>query len=99
MEGFGIPPLEALACGTPVIVSDIPAHREVLGEAALFVKLGNSQSWAKSIQLLADLSIVDACLTAAQARLSKFTWNNAVDALERALLSVEPSIESLRRKS
>ena len=35
-EGFGLPPLEALACGCPVAVSDIPAHREVCGEAACY---------------------------------------------------------------
>lgn len=31
VEGFGLPPLEALACGTPVVVTDIPAHRETMG--------------------------------------------------------------------
>jgi glycosyltransferase involved in cell wall biosynthesis len=36
-EGFGLPPVEALACGTPVTVSDIPALREVLGNRATFV--------------------------------------------------------------
>jgi len=36
-EGFGLPPLEALACGTPVIVSDIPVFREVAGDAAVTV--------------------------------------------------------------
>ena len=35
-EGFGLPPLEAMACGCPVAVSDIPAHREVFGGAALY---------------------------------------------------------------
>jgi glycosyltransferase involved in cell wall biosynthesis len=35
-EGFGMPPLEAMACGCPVAVSDIPAHREVCGEAAIY---------------------------------------------------------------
>lgn len=39
-EGFGLPPLEALACGARVIASDLPAHREVLGEQARFVDLG-----------------------------------------------------------
>lgn len=38
-EGFGFPPLEALACGARVLASDIPAHREVLGAAARFVPL------------------------------------------------------------
>jgi glycosyltransferase involved in cell wall biosynthesis len=35
-EGFGLPPLEAMACGCPVAVSDIPAHREICGEAAMY---------------------------------------------------------------
>jgi len=36
-EGFGFPPLEAMQLGTPAIVSDIPAHRWALGDAALFI--------------------------------------------------------------
>src|SRR5271166_1171901 len=35
-EGFGLPPLEAMACGCPVAVSDIPAHREVCGGTARY---------------------------------------------------------------
>lgn len=35
-EGFGYPPLEALQCGTPPVLSDIPSHRWVCGEAALY---------------------------------------------------------------
>lgn len=40
-EGFGFPPLEALACGAPVLVSDIPVHREILGEAAAYFEPDN----------------------------------------------------------
>ena len=38
-EGFSFPPLEALACGAPVLASDIPVHREILGAAAQYVPL------------------------------------------------------------
>jgi glycosyltransferase involved in cell wall biosynthesis len=40
-EGFGLPTIEALACGTPVVVSDLPVLREVLGDRATFVEPGD----------------------------------------------------------
>jgi glycosyltransferase involved in cell wall biosynthesis len=40
-EGFGLPTIEALACGTPVVACDVPALREVLGARATFVPLGD----------------------------------------------------------
>jgi len=98
-EGFGIPPLEALACETPVIASDIPVHREILGETVQYIKLGNPQSWAEAIESLTDSSTINARLQEGQKVLSKFTWNNAVNALEHALLSVEPRLEDSRRRA
>jgi glycosyltransferase involved in cell wall biosynthesis len=44
-EGFGLPPLEAMARGKSVIVSDISIFRELFGDVAIFVKLGDSSSW------------------------------------------------------
>jgi glycosyltransferase involved in cell wall biosynthesis len=52
-EGFGLPPLEAMAHGTAVIASDIPAHRELLGDAALFFPPEDGEALAQSLLRLA----------------------------------------------
>lgn len=44
-EGFGCPPLEAMQCGCPVVVSDIPTHRWVYGEAALYGNPYDVNTW------------------------------------------------------
>jgi alpha-1,3-rhamnosyl/mannosyltransferase len=51
-EGFGLPGLEALACGAPVLATDIPAHREVLGDAAEYAGPGDAPSLARALRRL-----------------------------------------------
>lgn len=51
-EGFGLPPLEAMACGTPVIASDIGALRETTGGNALLVGAGDIRAWSEAIEML-----------------------------------------------
>lgn len=53
-EGFGLPVIEAMACGTPVLVSDIEVLREVGGRAASYVPVGNAGAWATAILGLLD---------------------------------------------
>lgn len=54
-EGFGLPVVEALACGTPVVASDLPVLREVGGEAAAYCPVGDIDSWSDAvIELVRD---------------------------------------------
>jgi glycosyltransferase involved in cell wall biosynthesis len=48
-EGFGLPVLEALACGTPVVASDLPALREVGGEAACYCLPDDIEAWSAAV--------------------------------------------------
>lgn len=48
-EGFGLPLVESLACGTPVVASGIPAFREVGGSAAIFCEVGDDRAWAETV--------------------------------------------------
>lgn len=54
-EGFGWPIIEAQKSGIPVICSDIPIHREIAGDAAIFVNSKNPEDWAKAVDSLNDL--------------------------------------------
>jgi glycosyltransferase involved in cell wall biosynthesis len=49
-EGFGLPPLEAMACGTPAVVSDIPALRESTAGTARLVPPGDVAAWARALR-------------------------------------------------
>lgn len=49
-EGFGLPPLEAMACGTPAVVSDIPALRESTAGTARLVPPGDVPAWADALR-------------------------------------------------
>lgn len=55
-EGFGIPPIEAMASNTPVIVSDIPVFHEVLLDSVLYVNPGDPESWKVALDKLMNLS-------------------------------------------
>jgi glycosyltransferase involved in cell wall biosynthesis len=77
-EGFGLPPLEAMACQVPVVASDIPAHRETAGNAALFVPPDDPDSMADSIERAwNDDELRASLMEQGASRVKRFTWDEA----------------------
>ncbi len=77
-EGFGIPNLEAMACGTPIVASDIPVFREVLKDAAFFVRPDDPQDIAKGIETVISNSILRAeLIRKGSIRVQDFSWERS----------------------
>lgn len=74
-EGFGLPPLEAMACGTPVITSNTSSLPEVVGDAGIMVDPHDTESLAESIvKVLNNAEIRDSMREKGLARAGKFSW-------------------------
>jgi glycosyltransferase involved in cell wall biosynthesis len=82
LEGFGLPVLEAMACGTPVVCSDIAALREVGGEAARYVAAEDDVAFANAIaETLRDRTGKPAAYAQGRARAEDFSWARTAEAL------------------
>jgi alpha-1,3-rhamnosyl/mannosyltransferase len=79
-EGFGLPPLEAMASGTPVVCSDAASLPEVVGDAALVFPAGDVTAAAGAIlRLLGDASLRGSLISAGRARAALFSWERTAD--------------------
>ncbi len=77
-EGFGFPVVEAMACGTPVVCSDIPVLREIAGDAAAFAPLDQPAALAQAIlSALTDGPRRAAMIAKGLAQAARFTWERA----------------------
>lgn len=74
-EGFGLPPLEAMACGTPVITSNNSSLPEVVGDAAILIDPHNIQEMTEAMSLaLHDSGLRRDMVTKGFAQAAKFSW-------------------------
>lgn len=71
-EGFGLPPLEALACGVPVLASDLPVTREVLGDAVAFCDARGPEGLAEAVHRALAGPVGTPATRRAHA--ARFTW-------------------------
>jgi glycosyltransferase involved in cell wall biosynthesis len=77
-EGFGLPPLEAMACGCPVVVSNTASLPEVCGEAAHYVNPHEVESIAAGIEkVLQDDAYREKLISKGLARAEQFTWEKS----------------------
>ncbi|HXW37466.1 MAG TPA: glycosyltransferase [Nitrososphaerales archaeon] len=86
VEGFARAVSEAMACGVPCLISDIPNLREIYGKAAAFAAVGDPQEWAKkTISLLDDEGELDLMSTRSVECARGFEWSNSAKIVAVAL--------------
>jgi glycosyltransferase involved in cell wall biosynthesis len=77
-EGFGLPPLEAMACGTPVVTSDNSSLPEAVGSAALLVSAEDTEGLTEAIaRVLCDANLRVRLSDLGRAQAARFTWPDA----------------------
>ena len=79
-EGFGIPALEAMACGCPVILSNTSSLPEIAGDAALYFEPNDTTALSEAIiKILNDRNLKDALIKKGYQQVEKFSWDKMTD--------------------
>jgi len=85
-EGFGLPPLEAMACGTPVIVSNVSSLPEVVGDAALLINPYDVEEMARAMtRVLSEKGLSESMRRKGLERAKGFSWESAAKNLLHVL--------------
>ena len=85
-EGFGLPAVEAAACGAPLVLSDLPAHRESVGDAALFFPPRDAIALTNALMSVLGSAELRASLSArARAAVAPLTWDAAAEQVRELL--------------
>lgn len=89
-EGFGMPPLEALACGTPVITSDNSSLPEVVGKVGAMLNSHNTKGFTKEIErYLASPAILEKTVKEGPERAALFSWKESARVFVEAVEELE----------
>ena len=99
VEGWGFTPLEALACGTPVVCWKLPAYQESLpdGPAIVRIPLGDSQAFARAVAEMVSLPDDDRSAIVERTRRTPIGWDEVADA-EYGVISVAAGVRSSREQ-
>jgi glycosyltransferase involved in cell wall biosynthesis len=85
-EGFGLPPLEAMACGTPVVVSDRSSLPEVVGDAGLIVAADEPEAWRRALEkVVGDTDLAADLKRRGILRAAQFSWPRSAGLTWRAV--------------
>ena len=85
-EGFGFPPLEAMACGTPVVVSDRASLPELVGDAGLIAPADDPEAWRKALQkVVGDSDLAADLKRRGILRAAQFSWSRSADLTWRSI--------------
>lgn len=88
-EGFGLPPLEAMACGAPVVTSRISSLPEVVGDAALLVDPYSVEAIADGLaRVLEDEALRSELIARGRLRAASFSWERSVKSIHETYLKV-----------
>lgn len=88
-EGFGLPGLEAMAVGTPVVCSDIPVLREIYGDAALYFDAKSIRDIVDKIKLvLTDKGLVKGLVSKGKVRVKNYSWRKMAGETLRVYIGI-----------
>ena len=86
-EGFGLPPVEAMACGVPVLATNRTSVPEVVGDAAVMIDPGSPQSLLDALRRVTDESIRRELINKGFERAKMFSWDHTVQQIASEVLT------------
>jgi glycosyltransferase involved in cell wall biosynthesis len=98
IEGFGLPAVEAMASGCPVVASTSPCLPEICGDSALFADPDNLHAWAESVRLLMlDPGLRERLVVKGRARANSYSWRLIAEKYLELMMQVDKDSRSCTR--